>query len=602
MGADQEKKKKSNFFSRLMGHREKTAEAEPDSAKTKDAAAGDAQEASANPKSDGGVISVPANSQLMSLWTEWKFGTDLKDQEVFPMDLTLAPADIDEFPLDVSEIHAEKPHILGLLMTAAAQRTALVHPKPTKSSSSENGGEEEAPAPPSSDIDADISIFVAKKRMAAWAVLFPPSGNGGQLQRQQIELALQEASVCNGIIESALDHLADDTPYFELVPVAFGTHMIPGEPGSVTENFQRDPQKTFEVDKQGKMDYRIQHYVQLIAQDDVICELIPPTSGTSGMDVLGNEIPAKPGQPEKLVPGESTVISEDGTKLIAAMDGHVLYYNGRFNVKPIFYVDGDVDFHVGNIDFVGDVYITGNVREDFQINAAGTVTVEGLVEGASIEAGGDIYVTDGIPGDSKAVIKAAGIIKAGYIESATVFAGTYVEAGSIISSMIYSGGEINVCGGRGTIIGGKLIAAKEIRANTVGCRAERLTTLVVGHEPYIELQQEETAQTLFQAEKESKDLELNLKFLKNSAGEDPQKMQIAEKMEARHSLLSMQIIQLRRQLDEFASQQLDTSECRIIIDSAYPLIDINIQKFSHRIEEKGSGYNIHIENDLLLLV
>lgn len=51
-------------------------------------------------------------------------------------------------------------------------------------------------------------------------------------------------------------------------------------------------------------------------------------------------------------------------------------------MKPLFYVYGDVDFNVGNIDFLGDVHISGDVREDFVVHATGTVTVDGLVEGA----------------------------------------------------------------------------------------------------------------------------------------------------------------------------------------------------------------------------
>ena len=163
----------------------------------------------------------------------------------------------------------------------------------------------------------------------------------------------------------------------------------------------------------GNVDYRAQNYVQIIHTGDVLCEAIAPAPGEDGFDVLGTVIPAKEGKEAKLLLGQNTVLSEDKTKIVASMEGHLRFQEGKFHVKPTFHVPGDVDFNVGNIDFLGDVHVKGDVREGFVIKATGTVTVEGLVEGAVIEADGDVIISNGILGDDKAVIKAGGLVQIG---------------------------------------------------------------------------------------------------------------------------------------------------------------------------------------------
>ena len=98
-------------------------------------------------------------------------------------------------------------------------------------------------------------------------------------------------------------------------------------------------------------------------------------------------------------------------RLIATQDGHLTFAHEAFQVSPLLEIQGDVDYSTGNIDFSGDVHICGDVRENFTVHAQGTVTVDGLVEAATVEAGGDLVIARGVVGDGRALLKSNGCVR-----------------------------------------------------------------------------------------------------------------------------------------------------------------------------------------------
>lgn len=542
-----------------------------------------------------GIVSVPTNSLLFSLWYEWNMAVNGEAEEapegnspLMPeLELILEKSDAVTLPLTTEELESEKQRAQMQLLIRAKTHHQLTRPN------------EEGVTP---TVDAEVTIYVAHRRMAAWAFVFPPSGEGRPLQRAQLDAALTAYSVSAGIFHESLDYIIDKQPYFKLIPIASGTPMIPGTNGWVEEKYPRSLEKTFGTTDRGNVDYRIQNYVQIIHTGDVICEAIPPTLGEDGIDVLGTVIPAKNGTPAKLTAGQNTSLDEENTKITAAMDGHLVYESGKFQVKPVFFVNGDVDFNVGNIDFLGDVHVSGNILEDFIVHASGTITVEGLVEGALLEAGRDVIIANGILGDDKSVIKAGGSVQAEYIENSIIYAGENVRASTIISSYIYSDNEIIVRSGRGTIIGGKLVAANLIDAGIIGCRAERPTTLIIGELPYIQQQKEEIALILEKIQKETKEIERTIQFFANTANGDPEKLQNAANYRLHRSTLAMQAAHLQKQLEEFAERKTDVANCKIVANSIFPVTQIYIQDYSYTITEETKHRTIRMGPESILLL
>ncbi|MCU7553932.1 FapA family protein [Alteromonas sp. ASW11-19] len=121
----------------------------------------------------------------------------------------------------------------------------------------------------------------------------------------------------------------------------------------------------------------------------------PPTQGRNGFDVRGNGLEAKPGDWVEFKKGEGTVVSDhDENLLIAAIAGMPKYQELTMNIDDTYICSG-VNVGTGHINYEGAVLVNGDVTEKMVIKATGDVTVNGFVESARIESGGDIIITEG---------------------------------------------------------------------------------------------------------------------------------------------------------------------------------------------------------------
>ena len=123
-----------------------------------------------------------------------------------------------------------------------------------------------------------------------------------------------------------------------------------------------------------------------------------PTPGRDGYDVKGNTLPAVKGKLLDFKMGNGTVVSDsDPDQLNAAISGMPKYRDQVMNIDDTFICSG-VNVGSGHVNYEGAVLVNGDVTEKMQIKAAGDVTINGFVESARIEAGGDIIITEGAMG------------------------------------------------------------------------------------------------------------------------------------------------------------------------------------------------------------
>ena len=124
----------------------------------------------------------------------------------------------------------------------------------------------------------------------------------------------------------------------------------------------------------------------------------PPTKGRSGFDVKGNTISATPGEWVDFKMGTGTVVSDsDANLLMSSISGMPKYRDQVMNIDDTFICNG-VNVGSGHVNYEGAVLVNGDVTEKMQIKAAGDVTINGFVESAYIESGGDIIITEGAMG------------------------------------------------------------------------------------------------------------------------------------------------------------------------------------------------------------
>ncbi len=289
---------------------------------------------------------------------------------------------------------------------------------------------------------------------------------------QDLAMIVDAAGIRCGIDNVALAILADFANLGEKwsnpFQVAQGRRPCPGQDGWVQFHVQptsREPR--YKADEQGKIDYRQLNFFENAMTGQHVATIHPPGAGVPGEDVLGNERPAKDGQPALVRFGRGVRLGNDGAKLFAEEDGRLIFESNVISLVGTYVVEGDVDLKVGNVNFVGEVVIKGGVLDEFQVHGAKGVTIHGTVGASEIISGADLTITGGVAGKGQAFLQTAGALQARYIDEARVEAqGDVIVRNEVVNSTLYTKGKLSIPDG--TIIGGEIIAFKGIEAGTIG--------------------------------------------------------------------------------------------------------------------------------------
>ena len=450
--------------------------------------------------------------------------------------------------------------VCGTRLKAAKGRTRGKHSKKKA---------EEAPEEEPLILDARPWFYLSSDKLYAWMLVFPPVGQGEELTRDMIYQALAAQGISYGLNTVLLDRAAHDRDrYFNLYLVAQGKPAFDGRNGNIVDYFPRELQRTLEVDEFGQVDYTALNLICNVKEGQEICRLIRPTEGEPGRTVLDQEVAAKSGKAVPLPKGRNTEVSEDGDALLASIPGHVEFSGRNFQVKPVLDIDGDVDFSTGNIKFVGDVNIKGDVISGFAVNAMGNVYVGGVVEaGGTVEAGGDLTVAKGILGDGSTVIRAARCIFAKYIENATIYVRENLQTDCIVNGQIYCDGEIQVCSGRGSIMGGRVWAGKRVSASAIGAKSEVKTSVALGGLPCATFEREAVREQL-------RELNRDLERLENQL-DSPLKSTLLGKARMKLSVAELKLKQLDEDLTASKENLKDQDSGRMECGVAYAGTEIN---------------------------
>ncbi|WP_159884456.1 DUF342 domain-containing protein [Paenibacillus puerhi] len=312
---------------------------------------------------------------------------------------------------------------------------------------------------------------------------------------EQLQELLKSYHIVHGVDEALLIEIVKDPSVFFYNKTVIATGQAPqnGADGQIRLLFDLNSQKTPLEMEDGKVDYKEVTTIHNVRKGQLIAQRIPAGQGVPGKAVTGETIFAKDGKEARFKLGKNVVTDPEQLAMYAAIDGMVTKTDrDKINVFPIFEVNGDVDYNIGNIDFVGSVVVRGSVLPGFRIKASGDIRITGNVDGADLEAGGSIEISAGILGHNKAVVRAGNRIKCSFIQDATVEAGEEVFANqSIMHSQIRAGKYVICKGTKGLIVGGQIQAGECVVGRTVGNAMSTVTVIEVGVLPELrnELQQ-----------------------------------------------------------------------------------------------------------------
>lgn len=346
---------------------------------------------------------------------------------------------------------------------------------------------------PQRNLGSLIEVIISNDKLAADLVL-KSDEEEVTVSVSELKELLRQKGVVYGIDDAALTRFAQQPRDYLGVPLRVATGKAP-EPGSdarIEYAFERREEKRPKELDDGRVDYYSVVSIANVSRGQLLAQKIPAGKGVDGVTVTGQPLAAKPGKDAVIKPGKNVVLNEDKTLLYALIDGQVSFSNDKVSVFPVYEVKGDVDFSVGNIDFVGTVVIRGNVPTGFHIKASGDIRIYGSVEGAELEAGGLIEIKSGIVAQDKGHVIAGTNVVTSYIQNGNVTAGNdVIVSQSIMFSNVRAGKNVLCNGPKGIIIGGTIQAGERIVARVIGNSTATPTVLEVGVKPQMrnELQQ-----------------------------------------------------------------------------------------------------------------
>ncbi len=362
-------------------------------------------------------------------------------------------------------------------------------------------------------IDVTVNVMVSPDKMKAF-ISFNPPDNGRTMTLEEVLDALNKNGVIYGIDRTNLETIVKYPVYNEMICIAEGSQPVNGHNGKLQFCFDTNRESKPTILDDGRVDFRELNLIQSTEKGQVLCSLVPPVHGTPGKTVLGTDIPALDGKPVPLPKGRNVIVSEDGISLLANISGQISYIDGKISVFATYEVQADVDNSTGNINFIGNVSIRGNVLSGFVVEAGGNVEVLGVVEGAIIKAGGDIILRRGMQGMGKGVLTSGGDIIARYIENSNVETRNDIKAEAIMHSNIKCGNKLELSGRKGLLVGGSCKVGKEISAKVIGSHLATVTDIEVGVDPTIRERYKAVKEEIIQLETDLRKAEQAITILK----------------------------------------------------------------------------------------
>ncbi len=326
--------------------------------------------------------------------------------------------------------------------------------------------------------DSPVAVKVAGDEFTAWLLPWAPV----PVDQETLAAALQAAGVTAGIDEALCAQLAGQ---ILRAPVVIARGRPPRDGADARAEFVLEYLKASHgptVREDGRVDYRDIGGQPLVAAGDLLVRKVPLVPAEPGLTVRGKTLPVKAPKDFELrrLAGQNTVLDEAGMTLTAKIGGLATRVGDRVAVMPLYSVPGDIDFKTGNVDFEGNLVITGGIKPGFRVRATGDIQIGGTVEAAHIEAGGAVTILGGIVGQGEAVIRAGGAVTARFVEQAEIHAGGPVTVGSEIrQSTVISEASVTVAGA-GRIVGGLVRGRDFVEAKVLGSPSGSQTTVQAG--------------------------------------------------------------------------------------------------------------------------
>lgn len=276
-------------------------------------------------------------------------------------------------------------------------------------------------------------------------------------------------------------------------------------------------------------------------------------------------------------------------KLFAAVDGYACYLDGKIVMRETLNVRRDVDYHTGNIDFIGDIITHGCVRGGFELKGR-NLTVRGQIEGAYVKARKGLSCPGGIKGGKEAFVESAGDMKLSFCENGVIKSRRNILVkGALMHSDSYAGMRLAV-GGR--LTGGNVCAYEYVYVGEqLGGGLGTDTSIILGYKPsllYKDKQHNRRIKTLHA------DIASYEKVLSRSDRGDEE---VVAKLEsAQKELALLKKIKVKLWDGIYATENLD--QCKVVVPGVVkPGVEVSIGSAYLKVDDFLEDVYFYYEND-----
>lgn len=371
-------------------------------------------------------------------------------------------------------------------------------------------GEEEAEERPKEQIDQVVSASIDPDLVTAYIEKISEPTHSETLTLNTLLNYLKDQNITYGLVaDDVLESwIKTSEPGDGKRIVALGDSPKQGHSGEVSFFFEIEYTNPGKIAEDGSIDFRDRGDIPYVNQDERLAEKKPAKEGKPGISVSGEPIPQVEVADPLFGAGEGARLSEDELSILADRSGqpHVDMM-GTVTVNSELVINGDVDFKTGNINFNGNIRVTGTIKDGFHVKGIHLTAKE--IKGGIIDVKGDVCVSYGITG---AKISAQGNVYAKYINSSIIRTfGDVVVQREILDSRLDAGGSCQNTNGR--ITASRISAKTGIEAGHIGTDTSNPATLKVGVDVHAQILLKEIDRNIEASVSELSDLRENIKKL-----------------------------------------------------------------------------------------
>jgi uncharacterized protein (DUF342 family) len=447
-------------------------------------------------------------------------------------------------------------------------------------------------------VDASLELTISSDALSAILNITPAQG-GAPVSKEDILRELAGKGILEGVELDAINQAIAAGAATDLV-VAHGRSPVHGEDGYLEKLLPEVRDRTPRVDESGRIDYRELGDIAVVHPGDRLMLRHPATAGMPGLSLLGQPIPARPGKEVMFAPNLSGVsIAPDNPNLMQAeIVGQPVQVAGGVIVEPVFSVAA-VSTASGNIDFDGSVQIKGDVVSGMTVRATGDIEVGGMVEAATLIAGGSIIIKGGVVGslgrkEGKDAVEHSmrcGVsFSAAYAQQAKIDAGDSIFIDDTVMQCELSAVNHILVGNkrRGHIIGGKLQATLSIKGKVLGSPNRVATRFEIGVDPSMHKLTLEMAKN--RDGKETQLLEISK--LIDFATQHPERIKpgMLEKARASAAAIGAEIAAIREEEQSLEKKIELAQQSRVIAEEAlYEGVEVSMGNQRYRVAGEHNG-------------